>query len=307
MADMGQFEHAAGGDGAGRANRDAAAIEWTWSDTVEEWEDPTIVGINKEAPHTPLFSFTGAEAALQAALPFATLPLRADALPASLEKWRSPSTSSRTVCLNGQWDFRWTPIVTDAPASMVPDEGWTTIAVPASIQTQGFGLPIYTNQQYPFPLPPPQYPAGKMPLQNEVGDYHRQIELPEEALSGDFQVFLVFEGVESCASIFVDGVRVGLAKDSRVPAEFNITEQLRQTGGATHSIAVRTYRYSDGSLLEDQDHWRLSGIHRDVRLLLVPTAAAIRDFEVHATAEGSLSLSCDIVSYAAAAGTCAQL
>ena len=305
MADMGQFEHSSG-DGQGRANRDAAAIQWTWSDTVEEWEDPSIQDINKCAPHTPLFSFTDTEAALQGALPFATLPLGAGALPASLEKWRSPSASSRTVCLNGEWDFRWTPIVTDAPASMVPDGGWTTIAVPASIQTQGFGLPVYTNQQYPFPLPPPQFPAGKMPQQNEVGDYHRQIELPEEALSGEYQVFIVFEGVESCASIFVDGVRVGLAKDSRVPAEFNITEQLLKTGGATHSIAVRTYRYSDGSLLEDQDHWRLSGIYRDVRLLLVPTAAAIRDFEVQATAAGHLSLSCDIVSFDVA-GTGAQL
>eukprot|EP01052_Picozoa_sp_SAG31_P043537 SAG31_NODE_7287_length_1731_cov_1.481005_2_plen_389_part_00 len=300
---------------------------------------------DKEPPHVPLFSYPNVAAAVEGSASAALLgnggpvsphlmilclsctlvekyslchlrchcldvsmqqPLSTQQLAASLLKWQRP-ISERTLCLNGVWDFRWSPIAEAAPASMVPESGggnWCKITVPSSIQTQGFGTPVYTNIQYPFPLPPPELPAGKVPRQNEVGDYHRKFEVPSawmaRANRSDeplWQIYLILEGVESCASVFVDGVRVGFSKDSRTPAEFNITKQLHAGADALHSLAVRTYRYSDGSMLEDQDHWRLSGIHRDVRLVCLPSAAAIRDFEVRATADGALSLVASVASY----------
>ncbi len=216
-----------------------------------DWENPQMVGQNKEPAHATLLPYQDAQSALE---------------------------GDREVCanfklLNGNWQFKWAPNPASAPenfyAEPFTDDGWDTIAVPGNWQLQGYDVPMYTNVQYPFP---PDYMPEVPKDNNPVGSYRTTFTVPE-AWDGK-QVFIVFDGVDSAFYLWVNGQYVGYSQDSRLPAEFNLTPYLRP---GENTLAARVYRWSDGSYLEDQDFWRLSGIYRDVYLFATP-AVHIRDF-----------------------------
>ncbi|MEO0687899.1 MAG: sugar-binding domain-containing protein, partial [Cyanobacteria bacterium J06649_11] len=147
---------------------------------------------------------------------------------------------------------------------------WTTIQVPGNWETQGFGHPIYTNWDYPFePVSPPYVPQqvdGDQHTSNPVGLYQKTFSLPA-AWEKDKRIILHFGGVSSAFYLYLNGQKIGYSQDSCLPAEFDITPALKS--GENEIIAV-VYRWSDGTYLEDQDHWHLSGIHREVYLLARP-------------------------------------
>lgn len=217
-----------------------------------DWENPQITSINKEAPTAVRFIYADEASARQG----------------------EPAGSPYFLSLNGQWKFHWVPKPSDRPTdffrSDFDDRGWKTIPVPANMETQGYGVPIYTNVPYPFPAKPPFVPADD----NPVGSYRTRFILPE-AWKGR-QVFLRFEGVASAYYVWVNGQKVGMGKDSRTTADFNITPHVKD---GENSLAVEVYRWSDGSYLEDQDFWKISGIFRDVSLFAAPNTH-IRDFQV---------------------------
>ena len=218
-------------------------------------KNPRITGINNEPMHATLMPFQSGDAALKG----------------------SREGSSFYHSLNGQWKFSWVSKPADRPTDFYKPafdvSGWKEITVPGNWQFQGYDIPIYVNIKYPFKKDPPYIPAEF----NPVGSYRRTFTVPQ-GWDGR-QVFLHFAGVESAFYVWVNGTRIGLGKDSRTPVEFNVTPFLRS---GENSIAVQVYRWCDGSYLEDQDFWRLSGIYRDVYLYSTP-GLHIRDFEVNAS------------------------
>ncbi|HEY0945506.1 MAG TPA: glycoside hydrolase family 2 TIM barrel-domain containing protein [Opitutaceae bacterium] len=229
------------------------------------WENEAVFRINKEPAHATKMPFpSAADAARKARME---------------SPWAFP--------LNGTWQFHWSPTLEGHPADFFrPDHdttGWGTIPVPSSIELHGHGTPIYTNITYPFQVDPPRVrgtPPGDWTLYKErhpVAAYRRTFQLPN-AWEGR-QTFIVFNGVESAFRLFLNGREVGYSEDSRTPAEFNLTPYLK-TGD--NLLAVEVHRFSDGSYLEDQDFWRLSGVFRDVYLWSAADLD-LRDFEVRAT------------------------
>jgi beta-galactosidase len=227
-----------------------------------DWENPEVIGINKEAPHATLMPFSDRKAALG----------------------RRRDASPNRLTLNGPWKFHWVPEPKSRPAQFFEpafDTGsWKEIPVPSNWEMHGYGVPIYTNITYPFKKdaprvmsePPSTYTTYAQ--RNPVGSYVRTFTVPS-GWTGR-QVFLTFDGVNSAFYVWVNGQRVGYSQDSRTPAEFNITRYLKP---GENLLAAEVYRFSDGSYLEDQDFWRLSGIYRDVYLWSTPEAH-VRDFEV---------------------------
>jgi hypothetical protein len=220
---------------------------------ADDWQDPTVIGRNKQPAHATL-------------VPYATVPQ-------ALEEEREASPYYRS--LNGDWKFHWV----EKPADRLrgfhelgfDDAGWDTIPVPANWQLHGHGRPIYINQPYPFAPEnpdPPNIPAHY----NPVGSYRTTFEVPT-AWDGR-QVFLHFAGVKSAFSLWVNGEAVGHSQGSMTPAEFDVTPYLRE---GENLLAAEVFRWSDGSYLEDQDTWRLSGICRDVFLYSTP-GVHIADF-----------------------------
>ncbi|MBB4950970.1 beta-galactosidase/beta-glucuronidase [Kitasatospora gansuensis] len=151
------------------------------------------------------------------------------------------------------------------------DSSWDALRVPSHWQLHGYGRPIYLNIAYPIPLDPPFVPD-----ENETGDYRRTFDLPADWTGAP--AVLRFEGVDSCAPVWLNGRRLGVTYGSRLPTEFDVGELLRP---GRNVLAVRVHQFSAGTYLEDQDTWRLSGIFRDVSLLARP-AGGIRDVFVHA-------------------------
>ncbi|UCH01641.1 MAG: beta-galactosidase, partial [Candidatus Bathyarchaeota archaeon] len=219
---------------------------------IPDWENPKVVEKNKESAHVPLVSYDDEKIALT--------------------NDRGPSPWR--LRLNGGWRFRLLPnperVPRDFYAVDYDAKDWDIIPVPSNWQMQGYDTPMYTNVRYPFPADPPKVPHSK----NPVGLYRRTVDIPE-AWKGR-QIFLVFDGVDSACDVWLNGERVGYSQGSRLPAEFNITPYLRS---GRNTLAVQVYRWSDGSYLEDQDMWRLSGIYRDVYLVCTPHVH-IRDFFV---------------------------
>ncbi len=200
---------------------------------------------------------------------------------------RCPGTGRRTpradadsdaprLSLNGGWDFRLSPTVAGSGDQLLDpaSEGWATIRVPAHWVLEGYDQPLYTNTAFPFPIDPP-----RLPDDNPTGDYRRRFDLPPDWPAG--RAVLRFQGVDSCATVWLNGVLLGHSKGSRLPFEFDVTDQVRPAGNL---LAVRVNRWSSGSYLEDQDMWWLPGIFRDVELLARPDGA-IDDFFVHADVE----------------------
>ncbi len=205
-----------------------------------DWENERVTGINKEAP-------------------------RAVVMP----------EDSRQLSLNGEWKFHFALTPGERPEEFYrPDYSvadWKTIPVPSNWQLYGYGTPIYTNYTYPFKPNPPRVtdtPPKNWPSfreRNSVGSYRREFSLPE-AWQGE-QVMIRFDGVESAFYVWLNGQKVGYSEDSYSGAEFDLTPYVQ---AGRNTIAVEVYRWSDGSYLEDQDFWRLSGIFRDVTLFAQP-------------------------------------
>ncbi len=206
-------------------------------------------------------------------------------LPARTAFWPSPSLDEAkksdydhsvwVKSLNGTWNFHWSPDPMTRPVDFYMPEfdrnGWGTIDVPSTIERKGFGIPLYTNSTYPFKVnppfvmdePDPKYTTYKQ--RNPVGSYCRNFTIPENWRGK--RIILHLAGVSSAANVWVNGKRAGYTQDSRLPSEFDVTENLID---GENFLAVETYKYSDGSYLEDQDYWRLSGIYRDVFIRAIP-------------------------------------
>lgn len=185
-----------------------------------------------------------------------------------------PETS---VVLNGSWDFHYaeTPLAAPEPGSFGDTvEGsptaWGKLTVPGHWQLQGHGYPWYTNVQYPFPVNPPYVPS-----ENPTGTYRRSFHVPA-SWGADDQLRLRFEGVDSAYHVWVNGVLVGYAQGSRNPSEFDISKYAQRD--KPNELWVRVYQWSDGTYIEDQDQWWLSGIFRDVYLLSFPRVNRIEDW-----------------------------
>ena len=190
-----------------------------------------------------------------------------------------PESDAPALSLNGTWRLRISDTVDahdDAFATPGHDtSGWDTVTVPGHWVLQGggaFGSPAYTNTDYPFPVDPP-----RVPTVNPTGDHLRTFDLPDDWPAGD--AVLRFDGVDSCARVWLNGTELGEFKGSRLPHEFDVGALLEPTGNV---LAVRVHQWSSGSYLEDQDQWWLPGIFRDVTLLHRPDGTAA-DFFVHAS------------------------
>jgi len=219
--------------------------------SVNDWENSEIFGISKEEAHCT-------------AIPFATYDQ------AKKAEW---TASPFYKLLNGKWKFNWVSKPADRPIDFYkPDynvSNWDEIPVPGNWQMYGYGIPIYVNVKYPFVIVnPPYIPHDN----NPVGSYRRNFNIPANWDSRE--IFIHFNGVKSAFYIWVNGKKVGYSQGSMTPAEFNLTPYLKK---GENVLAVEVYRWSDGSYLEDQDMWRLSGIFRDVYLFSTPKVH-IRDF-----------------------------
>jgi len=233
-----------------------------------DWENPAVIERNKEPGRTIFSSFETRDQAL------------------SLDRNKTP----RHISLDGKWRFN----LAHNPASRPSDfyrsgfdvSGWDLIDVPGNWEFQGYDVPIYVNHPYEFADPrtpitelrngpePPRVPHDY----NPVGSFRREFELP--ATWGGREVFIHFGSVKSAFYIWINGQMVGYSQGSKLPSEFNITQFVKP--GQANTVAVEVYRWSDGSYLECQDFWRVSGIHRSVFLYSQPKTR-IADFEVGST------------------------
>ena len=219
---------------------------------ILDWENPKVVEKNKEPAHVTLVPYADEKTALIG----------------------DRNESPWFLLLNGNWKFSLAPNPKSVPKDFFKEDfdaqKWDAIQVPSNWQMLGYDKPMYTNVRYPFPADPPRVPYDD----NPVGLYRREFEIPDAWK--EKQIFLVFDGVDSAFCLWINGEMVGYNQGSRLPAEFNITSHVRS---GKNTLAVQVYRWSDGSYLEDQDMWRLSGIYRDVYLFCTPDVHA-RDFFV---------------------------
>lgn len=207
-----------------------------------DWENQSLFEVNKEAPHASFMLYTEKSAVVKD------------------DFTRSPFYQS----LNGNWKFNYTAKVADRIKDFYKPElntsQWKEIPVPSNWELQGYGVPIYTNITYPFPKNPPFVGDD-----NPVGTYRREFTIP--ASWKGKEIILHFGSITGCAFVYVNGQKVGMSKVSKTAAEFNITSFLRP---GKNLLAVQVIRWHDGSYLEDQDFWRISGIERDVFLMALP-------------------------------------
>ncbi len=233
-----------------------------------DWENELVFEKNKMAARTASYSFYNTK----------------DAIEGNREK-------SRFQSLNGTWKFNFVPKTSERPTNFFDKKfkgnssNWKDIEVPSNWELKGYGQPIYTNIVYPFtpkktlesefdwkgpqpPLPPKIY------RDNPVGSYYRDFEVPSNWKNQS--IILHFGGVTSAFYVWVNGKKIGYSQGSKLAAEFDITEFLEK---GKNRVAVQVFRWCDGSYIEDQDMWRLSGIHREVLLLAQPKIA-INDFYV---------------------------
>jgi beta-galactosidase len=168
---------------------------------------------------------------------------------------RSYHIPETALVLNGRWDFHYTssPLKAPEPTS-APGESWTTIQVPGHWQLQGHGIPHYTNVLYPIPVCPPH-----VPTENPTGTYRRTFHVPP-SWDSNSQLRLRFDGVDSAYHVWINGTLVGYAQGSRNPHEFDVTAYINREG--SNEVCVRVYQWCDGSYIEDQDQWWLSGSSR---------------------------------------------
>ena len=218
--------------------------------TTNDWENPAVFQINREPARA------------------AFLPYADEASAIADDYARSPWYMS----LDGKWKFNWSPTPDERPKDFFKTDfnatNWKEIGVPSNWELVGYGIPIYTNITYPFVKNPPFINHAD----NPVGSYRRAFELPENW--NGRRVYLHFEAGTSAMYIWVNGEKVGYSENTKSPTEFDITKYVK---AGKNQVAVEVYRWSDGSYLEDQDFWRLSGIDRDVYLYST-TNTRIADF-----------------------------
>lgn len=198
------------------------------------------------------------------------LPARATGFPFESEQLalaNERTKSDRFLSLDGTWKFAYTQDADAAPKDFARAgfdlSGWKDIQVPADWQTQGFDRPLYNNVRYPFPANRPLIPHEN----NPVGSYRRDFDLPAKWKGSD--VVLHIGAAGSAYYVWVNGEKVGYSEDSKLPSEFAINRYLKP---GRNSVSIQVYRWSDGSYLEDQDFWRVSGIERSVYLIAAPKA-----------------------------------
>lgn len=230
-----------------------------------EWENQKLLSLNTEKPHATMVICPDATTA------------RTIGAADNVERVKSPWYRS----LNGDWKYHYASNHTGRTTGFwkpdFDDSRWDAIPVPSNVEMLGCGVPIYVNVKYPWtwhgtPANPPFVP-GDDP-NNTVNSYRRTFTLPAEW--DGRRTFITFDGVNSFFYLWINGQKVGFSKDSRTPAEFDITKYLK---AGENLVAVENFRWCDGSYLEDQDFWRMSGIFRDVYLWSAPDVH-IRDFEV---------------------------
>lgn len=206
---------------------------------VNDWENPAVFQISREPARASFLGYPDEKSAITDDF--------------ELSPWY--------MSLNGAWKFKWVPKPADKPAGFYEttfdDASWGTLKIPSNWELNGYGIPIYTNVNYPFPKNPPYIDHAD----NPVGSYRKTIEIPE-TWSGR-RVYLHFEGGASAMYVWVNGHKAGYTENTKSPAEFDITDYVKK---GKNLIALEVYRWSDGSYLEDQDFWRLSGIDRNVYL-----------------------------------------
>ncbi|MEQ8473515.1 MAG: glycoside hydrolase family 2 TIM barrel-domain containing protein [Marinoscillum sp.] len=206
------------------------------------WEEPLITSQNRDRSRATAYSFATVEEALS----------------------KTREQSGRYQSLNGDWDFKYSRNLNEAPKEFFrqPVTGWDKIEVPSNWELKGYDIPIYASAVYPFrPVNPPYVPEDY----NGVGSYQRTFSVPADWK--DMNVTLHFGGVSSAFRVWVNGQYLGYGEDSCLPSEFNITDYLKE---GQNLVSVQVIRWSDGAYLEDQDHWRMSGIQREVILLAEP-------------------------------------
>lgn len=243
---------------------------------LTDWQNPLIFQRNKLAGRASFFSFNEDPGE------FVSQPWGAD----------------NYQTLNGKWFFKWSPSPLERPEEFYLANyditQWDKIDVPGNWQLHGFGVPNYINTRVDFTDKPV---AGEVPQDNNpVGSYKREFTLPDNWL--DQRTILYLGAVKSAYYVWINGSKVGYAQDSKSPAEFDITPYVKS---GKNNIAIEVYRWSDGTYLELQDMWRLSGIERDVYLYSVPRVH-IRDIFADAQLDpthqhGILNLSTDFDAY----------
>lgn len=224
------------------------------------------------------------------------LPARATFVPypdEGMARTCRPEISPYRLSLNGSWKFHWSPRPQERPVNFFRSEysvaAWDAIRVPSNWQMEGYGIPIYTSSQYPFRVEPPRVMGEPekdwtaYSNRNPVGSYRRTFELP--GVWNGRRIFLHFGGVKSAFYVWLNGAAIGYSQGSMTPAEFEITPYVRP---GNNVLAVEVYRWSDGSYLEGQDMWHLSGIHREV-FLYSTGPVRIADFAVRMEADPAAS------------------
>jgi beta-galactosidase len=221
---------------------------------IDEITDIGTTSINTEKPHCIMLPYDAVKPAID----------------------DDPAASPYYLSLNGTWKFRWVSKPDERPAGFYTPgfstRRWGNIEVPSDWQMKGYDYPIYVNIRYPWAEPYPRVPMNY----NPVGSYKRTFSLPSKWKGRD--IILHFGGVNSAFYVWINGTFAGYSEDSKTPSEFNVTRLVKP---GKNSIAVQVFRWCDGSYLEDQDFFRLSGIERDVYLYSVPRIC-IRDFFVKA-------------------------
>lgn len=239
----------------------------------EEWRDPRIVERNKERPFATHFPFASVAEALQ----------------------NEPRRAANYLSLNGEWRFHWAPRPADAPRDFWKPgfdwSRWNAIPVPANWVRHGYGRYQYADEEYNFPYDPPRVPEDD----NPVGSYIHEFAVPQDWAGR--RIFIHFGAVRTAFYLWVNGRAVGYSEDSRLPAEFDVTQFV--TPGGKNTLAVQVLQWADAAYLEGQDMWRMGGIERDVYLYSAP-ATRIRDLFVRATLDdanrdGLLDVDVDLV------------
>lgn len=220
-----------------------------------DWENERVFGINKEPGRATMLLYASER------------EMKADE--AYKKPWLNPNSSLR-LSLNGQWQFHWAAKPEDRPMDFYKPgfdaKDWKQIPVPSCWEMLGYGTPIYTNITYPFRNNPPRIQGQEgytiLGEPNAVGSYRRTVQVP--AAWDGREIYLHFNGVYSAAYVWVNGKKVGYTQGPNNDSEFNVTRYLKM--GKENLVCVEVYRWSDGSYLEDQDMFRMSGIHREVYL-----------------------------------------
>jgi beta-galactosidase len=219
---------------------------------VNDWENPDVQSINAELPHSTFFSKVSVEEALNTKMP----------------------EGKYVQSLDGIWKFNWVKTPPERPQDFYKpsfdDSKWTDMPVPSCWQMEGFDIPIYRNTG--FCIDKKKMPKAEGAWGNPVGSYRRSFDVPS-SWDGR-EIFIRLDGVSSAFYLWVNGKKVGYNQGSRAPGEFNITDYVE---AGKNLIAVEVYRWSDGTFLEDQDGWRMSGIIRSVYVYSTPQVR-IRDF-----------------------------